>query len=43
VSTESDAAVKNRQGVLSMLLERYPAEDIPHGSARNEFESLVQR
>ena len=43
VSTESDDAVKNRQGVLSMLLERYPAEDIPRVGARNEFESLVHR
>src|SRR5689334_4956532 len=43
VTTESDAAVKNRHGVLSMLLERYPAEDIPHDAARNEFESYVQR
>jgi formate dehydrogenase major subunit len=43
VSTESDEAVKNRQGVLSMLLERYPAEEIPAASARNEFEALVSR
>ena len=43
VSTESDEAVKNRQGVLSMLLERYPTEDIPATAARNEFESLVHR
>jgi predicted molibdopterin-dependent oxidoreductase YjgC len=43
VSTESDDAVKNRRGVLSMLLERYPAEDIPRSRARNEFESLVHR
>jgi len=43
VSTESADAVKNRRGVLSMLLERYPAEDIPHSHARNEFESLVHR
>jgi formate dehydrogenase major subunit len=43
VRTESEAAVKNRQGVLSMLLERYPAEGIPHSTARNEFESLVHR
>ena len=43
VHTESDAAVKNRQGVLSMLLERYPAEQIPADAARNEFESLVHR
>ncbi|HEX5076465.1 MAG TPA: formate dehydrogenase subunit alpha [Gemmatimonadaceae bacterium] len=43
VTTESDEAVRNRRGVLSMLLERYPAEDIPHSHARNEFESLVHR
>jgi formate dehydrogenase major subunit len=43
VHTESDDARKNRQAVLSMLLERYPAEDIPRVGARNEFESLVQR
>ena len=43
VSTESDEAVKSRQGVLSMLLERYPTEDIPTTGARNEFESLVHR
>ena len=43
VSTESDAAVKNRQGVLSMLLERYPTDDIPEVGARNEFEALVRR
>jgi formate dehydrogenase major subunit len=43
VTTESSDAVKNRRGVLSMLLERYPAEDIPHARARNEFESLVHR
>src|SRR5919206_1066903 len=29
VSTESRAAVANRRAVLSMLLERYPAEQIP--------------
>src|SRR5829696_5743907 len=29
VTTESAAAVKNRQAVLSLLLERYPAEEIP--------------
>ncbi len=43
VSTESQAAVKSRQGVLGMLLERYPAEDIPDGGYRNEFEALVRR
>jgi formate dehydrogenase major subunit len=43
VQTESNAAISNRQGVLSMLLERYPAEDIPTNGARNEFESLVRR
>jgi formate dehydrogenase major subunit len=43
VSTESDDAVKSRRGVLSMLLERYPADEIPANGARNEFESLVHR
>ena len=43
VQTESQAAVKNRQGVLSLLLERYPVETIPEDRARNEFEALVHR
>lgn len=43
VTTESLAAVKNRQGVLGLLLERYPVEDIPDGGYRNEFEALVRR
>lgn len=43
VTTESQAAVKNRQAVLAMLLERYPVQDIPAGGARNEFEQLVRR
>lgn len=43
VHTESQAAVKNRQGVLSLLLERYPVETIPADRARNEFEALVHR
>jgi formate dehydrogenase major subunit len=43
VTTESVAAVKNRQGVLGMLLERYPTEEIPEGGYRNEFEALVRR
>ena len=43
VTTESVAAVKNRQGVLGMLLERYPVEDIPVDGFRNEFEALVRR
>lgn len=43
VQTESQAAVKNRQGVLSLLLERYPVEDIPATQGRNEFEALVHR
>ncbi len=43
VTTESIAAVKNRQGVLSMLLERYPVEQIPANGYRNEFEQLVRR
>lgn len=43
VTTESDAAVANRRAVLAMLLERYPADQIPAGGARNEFETLVRR
>ena len=43
VETESDDAVKNRRGVLSMLLERYPAHEIPANGARNEFERFVRR
>jgi len=43
VTTESAAAVRNRQGVLRLLLERYPAEEIPEGGARNEFERYVRR
>ena len=43
VTTESMAAVKNRRGVLSMLLERYPVEQIPANGYRNEFEQLVRR
>ncbi len=43
VHTESQGAVKNRQAVLSLLLERYPVEDIPAHEGRNEFEQLVHR
>src|ERR1041385_6398623 len=43
VTTESVAAVKTRQGVLGMLLERYPVDDIPANGYRNEFEELVRR
>src|SRR5678816_2606585 len=43
VTTESLAAVKGRQGVLSLLLERYPVEQIPEAGYRNEFEQLVRR
>ena len=43
VHTESQGAVKNRQGVLSLLLERYPVESIPADRGRNEFEALVHR
>ncbi len=43
VATESDAAAANRRGVLAMLLERYPAGEIPAGGARNEFEQMVRR
>ena len=43
VTTESNDAVKNRRDVLSMLLERYPTDEIPANNARNEFEQLVRR
>lgn len=43
VQTESQGAVKNRQAVLSLLLERYPVEEIPADRGRNEFEALVHR
>ncbi|MBK6486432.1 MAG: formate dehydrogenase subunit alpha [Gemmatimonadetes bacterium] len=43
VTSESHAAVRSRQGVLGLLLERYPVEDIPAAEARNEFEALVRR
>ena len=43
VHTESQGAVKSRQGVLSLLLERYPVEQIPADEGRNEFEQLVHR
>ncbi len=43
VTTDSQAAVKSRRAVLSMLLERYPTDAIPEGGARNEFEQLVRR
>ncbi len=43
VTTESMAAVQNRRAVLQMLLERYPAEQIPPNGYRNEFEGLVRR
>lgn len=45
VTTESHAAVENRRGVLTMLLERYAGEHLLHDGAapRNEFEHLVTR
>lgn len=43
VHTESQAAVKNRRSVLSLLLERYPVETIPTDHGRNEFEAMVHR
>jgi formate dehydrogenase major subunit len=46
VETESPDAVANRQGVLSLLLERYPSEHLANGgrtSPRNEFERYVTR
>ncbi len=44
VTTESVAAVGSRKGVLSLLLERYPADHLRDGgraSPRNEFERYV--
>ncbi|MEX2182146.1 MAG: formate dehydrogenase subunit alpha [Gemmatimonadaceae bacterium] len=43
VHTESHSAVRNRQGVLSLLLERYPVETLRTDRPRTEFEALVQR
>ncbi|MGH7719562.1 MAG: formate dehydrogenase subunit alpha [Gemmatimonadaceae bacterium] len=43
VATETPAAARNRDAVLRMLLERYPAHDIPPDGHRNEFEMLVRR
>ena len=46
VTTESHAAVENRKAVLSLLLERYPADHLRDGGRadpRNEFERYVVR
>src|SRR5436190_1685076 len=48
VQTESHAAVENRKGVVRLLLERYPGEDLGDGilsgaKARNEFGEYVVR
>jgi formate dehydrogenase major subunit len=43
VTTDSIAAVQNRRGVLSLLLERYPTDQISAGAPRNEFEQLVEQ
>jgi formate dehydrogenase major subunit len=44
VTTESEAAVAARRGVLRMLLERYPGEHLRAGeAARNEFEAYAVR
>ena len=43
VHTESPDVVRARRGVLQMLLERYPTDEIPPDDARNEFERLVRR
>lgn len=46
VTSESAAAVANRKGVLSLLLERYPADHLHnggHAAPRNEFERYVTR
>ena len=44
VQTDSAAAVDNRKGVLSLLLERYPGEHLDNGGRahpRNEFERYL--
>jgi formate dehydrogenase major subunit len=44
VETDSAAAVENRRGVLSFLLERYPGEHLQNGGRadpRNEFERYI--
>ncbi len=43
VHTESQAPVKNRQAVLSMLLERYPVEQVDLSAPDTEFEELLAR
>ncbi len=51
VETESPAAVSNRRGVLNLLLERYPTDELAarieesrgNGHHLNEFEKLVRR
>ncbi len=46
ITTESDAAVAARRGVLQLLLERYPADHLLDGGRarpRNEFEEYVVR
>jgi formate dehydrogenase major subunit len=51
VETDSPAAVKNRRSVLSLLLERYPADEAArrlkgngeNGAHLNEFERLLLR
>lgn len=46
IESENEAAVANRQGVLGMLLERYPLDHLAgngHAPARNEFEAYVSR
>ncbi|MBI1722961.1 MAG: formate dehydrogenase subunit alpha [Gemmatimonadetes bacterium] len=51
VETESPAAVSSRRSVLSLLLERYPTDELAHriessrgnGHHLNEFERLVRR
>jgi len=51
VTTESEAAVANRQSVLSLLLERYPSDGLAekfeankgNGKHLNEFEQYLRR
>jgi formate dehydrogenase major subunit len=41
IRTDGDDLRAARGGVLALLLERYPVEEIPVGAPRNEFEALV--
>ena len=43
VDTQSAAARRNRESVLAMLLDRFPAEKIGVNGARTEFDAIVER